>query len=158
MRLFIEFRGGAIMTFSVENLIALISIIFASTGLWHLIASIYQNKSSNRQELEKKKIEKNDAIANGVLAILHHRLDLMMERAILRKKIGIKERERIDVLYKPYIDLGGNGLIKARYEQIVDLEVVDDTTIEELDLQNTFAHMIEDTEFRDFLRENLTRY
>lgn len=143
---------------SIENLIALISIVFASTGFWHLIASVYQNKFSRKNEIEDKEKEQHDAIAKGVLAILHHRLDLMMERAILRKKIGIKERERIDVLYAPYLELGGNGLIKARYEQIVDLEVVDDTTIEELDLQNTFAHMIEDTEFRDFLRENLTRY
>lgn len=140
------------------NLIALISVVFASTGLWHLITSIYEKKFSRKVELENKEIEKNSAIANGVLAILHHRLDLMMERAILRKKIGIKERERIDVLYAPYLELGGNGIIKSKYDRIDNLEVIEDAEIEEIDLQSTFKNMIEDEEFRDFLRENLTKY
>lgn len=143
---------------SIENLIALISIVFASTGFWHLIASVYQNKFSRKNEIEDKEKEQHDAIAKGVLAILHHRLDLMMERAILRKKIGIKERERIDVLYAPYLELGGNGLIKSKHDHIENLEVIEDMEVEEIDLQSTFKNMVEDEEFRDFLRENLTKY
>lgn len=143
---------------SIENLIALISIVFASTGFWHLIASVYQNKFSRKNEIEDKEKEQHDAIAKGVLAILHHRLDLMMERAILRKKIGIKERERIDVLYAPYLELGGNGIIKSKHDCIENLEVIEDIEVEEIDLQSTFKNMVEDEEFRDFLRENLTKY
>lgn len=143
---------------SIENLIALISIVFASTGFWHLIASVYQNKFSRKKEIEDKEKEQHDAIAKGVLAILHHRLDLMMERAILRKKIGIKERERIDVLYAPYLELGGNGIIKSKHDRIENLEVIEDMEVEEIDLQSTFKNMVEDEEFRDFLRENLTKY
>lgn len=140
-----------------ENLIALISIVFASTGLWHLIQTIYQSKFSKKFELEKIETERRDAIADGVLAILHHRLDLMLERAILRKKVGIKERERIEVLYGPYLELGGNGLIKSKHETLEDLEVVDDWDVVDADLQNSVKNMLEDAEFKDFLKENLTK-
>ena len=78
----------------MEILIAIVSSIFASSGLWAFILA----KSNKKTSLE-----------DGVKALLHDRIYSECEKRLKQEYISRDDYENLQYLYKPYKDLGGNG-------------------------------------------------
>ncbi len=95
--------------------IAIITAVFASSGLWSLILYIVQTRDKNRS-----------AIRKALLALLHDRIYSECEKAITEGHVSIREFKNISYLYEPYRDLGGNGTGKMLYETVQKLEKTED--------------------------------
>lgn len=96
------------------NTYEIILAVFASTGLWQLLQTIYINRKKKRTPLEA-----------GVLALLHDRIYDISQDAILRNEITFAASENLDELYAPYRKLGGNGTGKNLYNQVQKLTRVE---------------------------------
>ena len=96
------------------NTYGIIIAVFASTGLWQLLQTIYINRKKKRTPLE-----------SGVLALLHDRIYDISQDAILKGEITFAASENLDELYGPYKEMGGNGTGKNLYNQVQKLTRVE---------------------------------
>lgn len=96
------------------NTYEIILAVFASTGLWQLLQTIYINRKKKRTPLE-----------SGVLALLHDRIYDISQDAILKGEITFAASENLDELYDPYQAMGGNGTGKNLYNQVQKLTRVE---------------------------------
>ena len=94
---------------TLELILSLISIIFASTGFWTLINYKIQKKDKTK-----------DALTRLMLGLAHDRI---IEQATRFESRGyITEDEYSDFkkyLYDPYIELGGDGTAEKIFEDNV---------------------------------------
>ena len=82
-----------------EVIVAIVVAVFASTGFWTFINTIYTNRT-NKKSVERK----------ALLGLLHERLIEKCEEYIKAGKITLQEYEDLrKYIYDPYRDLGGNG-------------------------------------------------
>jgi len=72
----------------------------------------------------KKKLEEQEAIKNGLIAILHDRLFQSGMYFINKREIGLSELKNIEKLYEAYHELGGNGTGTEIYERVMDLKII----------------------------------
>lgn len=68
-----------------------------------------------------KKVKENEAIKDGMLAILHDRLFQAGRYYISQGHITLDELKNIEYLYRSYHALGGNGTGTEIWERIKDL-------------------------------------
>lgn len=67
--------------------------------------------------------DEQDAIKNGVVAILHDRLYQVCQHFIELGYIPLDELKNIEHLYLAYKELGGNGTGKVIYERVCALPI-----------------------------------
>lgn len=92
----------------MEMLITILVSIFASTGFWTLVNTIYTARR------EKKSVERR-----ALLGLLHEQLTERCEKYIDQKWISLQDYEDLtNYIYKPYRDLGGNGTGEALYNKL----------------------------------------
>lgn len=87
----------------MEVIIAIITSVFASSGLWTFIST----KSNRRMMLEE-----------GVKALLHDRIYSECEKRIGSDSISRDDYENLQYLYRPYRELGGNGTCERLMNEI----------------------------------------
>ena len=92
----------------MEVIIAIITSVFASSGLWAFITA----KSNKKTVLEE-----------GVKALLHDRIYSECERRLRSESITRDEYENLQYLYKPYRELGGNGTCERLMMEINKLPI-----------------------------------
>lgn len=92
------------------NTYGIIIAVFASTGLWQLLQTIYINRKKKRTPLE-----------SGVLALLHDRIYDICRDAISDGEISIDGLENLEEIYRPYAALGGNGTGERLYKDVQEL-------------------------------------
>ena len=85
--------------------------IFASTGFWSLINTIYINRRKSKSVEDK-----------AIMALLHDRLYELCNTHIKNGYVTQDEYENLIYLYEPYKDLGGNGTCKKLMETVDKLE------------------------------------
>ena len=86
-------------TETIEFILALAGIIFASTGFWAFLTTFIQNRS-----------KKQNALVQLVLGLGHEQIIELCLKYIDRGHITKDEYEDlIKYLYTPHKDLGGNG-------------------------------------------------
>lgn len=95
-----------------EILTTLIVAVFASTGFWQLIVTIY-NKHANKQSDETKLL----------LGVAHHIIFDKCEKYLRRGWITPEELEDLIYIYTPYLSSGGNGTAKLMVERTEQLPV-----------------------------------
>lgn len=112
---------------STAQFITILIAIIGSSGLWHFLESRFERKDKTKDKKENEKT----ALENAVLAMLYDRLDPMLKAAIIRENdvVGVEEFARIDNLYKPYSELGGNGTLKRRYDIVNTYDRINDSEI-----------------------------
>lgn len=91
--------------------IQLIIGIFASTGFWSLINTVYVNRKKSKSVEDK-----------AIMALLHDRLYELCNYHLSKGNISQDEYENLIYLYEPYKELGGNGTCKKLMEQVDKLE------------------------------------
>lgn len=72
------------------------------------------------RKIKSQKVEQ-DAIEEGVKAILHDRIYQAHHYYIERGYCPLDDKKNIEYLYRPYARLGGNGTGKQAYEEIMGL-------------------------------------
>ena len=99
------------------DMYALILAIFASSGLWSFVTSIYLNRK-----------QKADPMEEAVKALLHDRINDIAQAAILRGCISFDDFDNLVSLYVPYRKMNGNGSGKSLFEAAERLERVENYT------------------------------
>lgn len=72
----------------------------------------------------KGKRKMQNALAQGVLALLHYRLYAECEKIIEKKSMTKQELEDLTHLYAAYHDLGGNGAGTKLYKSAISQRLV----------------------------------
>ena len=93
----------------IQTAISIVVAALASTGFWSFI---------------QRKTERKDARSRMILGLGHDRILALCSEYIARGYITKTEYENLDkYLYKPYIDLGGNGTVQHMKQQVDRLPV-----------------------------------
>lgn len=93
-------------------ILTVLGAVFASTGFWALINNVYQARSK-KQSLEQR----------ALLGLLHERIYERCEACIARGSVSREEYENLEFLYKPYIEMGGNGTARRLFEEVDKLPI-----------------------------------
>lgn len=98
-----------------QNLIiTLLLAIFASTGFWQFIITVWQNKK------DKKSV--NDRL---LLGLAYRSICTLCEKYIAKGSITKDEYEDlVKYLYTPYKERGGNGTCERLMEEVKKLPIV----------------------------------
>ena len=72
------------------------------------------------RKIKAQKVEQ-DAIEDGVKAILHDRIYQAHHHYIEQGYCSLDDKKNIEYLYRPYERLGGNGTGKQAYKEIMGL-------------------------------------
>lgn len=93
----------------LETFITVLCAVMASSGFWTYI---------------QKKNDKKDAKTQVLLGLGHDRIVYLGMKYIERGYIYQDEFEDLDqYLYKPYVNLGGNGSAKRVMDEVYKLEI-----------------------------------
>ncbi len=65
------------------------------------------------------RLSEQDAMKEGILAMLHDRLYQEGERLLLQEHCTIEERKNIEYIYQAYHKLGGNGTGTEIYNRVM---------------------------------------
>ena len=104
-----------------EWIMALVGIIFASTGFWSLIVVLV-----NRHYAKQDRVSEKEAIImESLLAILHYRVYRLCKVHLKDGHIQEEELEALSILFEYYTKLGGNGTCKKLYERCCELPIKD---------------------------------
>lgn len=90
------------------------ALYWASTGLVGAFAAWAWRK------FKAQKIEQ-EAIEEGIKAILHDRLYLAHAHYTVQGYCSLQDKKNIEYLYRPYERLGGNGTGQQAYKEIMEL-------------------------------------
>lgn len=97
-----------------EIIIAVVSAIFASSGLWSFILTIYNTR--------QKKKETNTLEKQALLGLLHETLLDKCKYYVDKGEISEQELRDLDqYLYKPYLALGGDGLVETLHASLIEI-------------------------------------
>lgn len=95
----------------MQNIITIILAVFASSGFWLFIQTIYTNR--------KKKRSAEDRLLMG---IGFSKISDLGMRYIERGYVTREEYNDLDkYLYQPYVEMGGNGTAERIMEQVKKL-------------------------------------
>jgi len=104
----------------VQTIIAVVTSIFASSGLWALVAAIVQNHKT-----------KDDALHLMVRGLAHAKIVEIGTGFIKQGWITIDDLDELNhYLYNPYEKLGGNGYAKKIHDEVLKLPVYIDPPVE----------------------------
>jgi hypothetical protein len=95
-----------------DLIVAVIVAVFASTGFWTLINTIYQNNAKSKT-----------AERAALVALLHDRIYGLSQEYIERGFVTIEEYDNLNYLWEPYSALGGNGTGKKLVDQVNKLDM-----------------------------------
>ena len=88
----------------LQTAISIVVAALASTGLWTFIS---------------KRMDAKDARSRMILGLGHDRILALCAEYLTRGYVTRTEYENLDkYLYKPYIDLGGNGTVQHMKAQV----------------------------------------
>ncbi len=69
----------------------------------------------------KKRFQEQEALKEGLIAILHDRLFQSCMYFLNKEEITLSELKNIERMYKAYHKLGGNGTGTELYERVMEL-------------------------------------
>lgn len=93
-----------------EHVVAIVVSIFASTGFWTLINTIVQNNKTS------KSVERT-----ALLGLLHDKIYSLCQQYIAKGYVTLEEFDNLEYLYRPYIQMGGNGTGEKLYKVVCAL-------------------------------------
>ncbi len=69
----------------------------------------------------KKLYKKQKAIENGVQALLRNELIRRYREFEIKGEMTILDKENMELMFKEYQNLGGNGIVKQMYDEMLEL-------------------------------------
>ena len=114
-----------------QQLITLIVAMFASTGFWAFVRTIYEHRCEKKKE-EKNKVsyELVDDLRKAILAVMHTMIFSLGTTYVRQGTLTLEEYDNFMVLYEPYEKLGGggDGTGKKLKNEIEKIQVTDAQT------------------------------
>lgn len=102
-----------------------------SSGFMSLLLYFIQ-----RYDRKKEKEKENETHQSQMLLALgHDKLVYLTDQYVRRGGITLKELRNLDLLYKPYEGMGGNGDCKIGYNACKELEVISEDRALALDAE-----------------------
>lgn len=110
-----------------QELITLIVAMFASTGFWAFVRTIYEHRCEKKKEAQHKvSYELVEDLRKALLGVMHSMIFSLGNDYISRDGITLAEYNNFMVLYKPYEKLGGNGTGKKLKDEVEKCKIIDD--------------------------------
>ena len=112
-----------------QQLITLIVAMFASTGFWAFVRTIYEHWCEKKKE-EKHKVsyELVNDLRKALLGVMHTMIFSLGTDYVQQGTLTLEEYDNFMTLYKPYEKLGGNGTGKKLKNEIEKIQVTDAQT------------------------------
>lgn len=92
-------------------------------GMGWLLKRVYKKlkrEREAREELARLADERNDALEDGMRALLRRQILIDCEAAQRAEWCAAKSKETISVMYEAYHRLGGNGVVTPTVRQVID--------------------------------------
>lgn len=99
---------------STELVVTVVLAALGSSGLWTLVDHLIARKDKRRGQAEQ--IRERQRAVN--LALLHHLMYALCEKALLRGKIYVSEYDDLNHLAEQYFAEGGNGTGKLLIDEV----------------------------------------
>ena len=100
---------------AATNIIAILTIVFASTGFWAFVTKVWENKRKNKS-----------AESRLLMGIAFSKISDLGLKYIERGSITQEEfHDLYHYLYEPYHEMGGNGTAERVMEQVKKLPFKD---------------------------------
>jgi len=91
------------------------------TVLFGLASAVLSVLYSKLNKIAKESIKRNNAVGEGVQAILRNEIIEQYYKYKDKNYCSIYAKENIKRLYKPYQNLGGNGVINKLVEELLEM-------------------------------------
>ena len=103
--------------------------MFASTGFWAFVRTIYEHRCEKKKE-EKNKVsyELVNDLRKALLGVMHTMIFSLGTDYVKQGTLTLEEYDNFMSLYEPYEKLGGNGTGKKLKNEIEKIQVVDAQT------------------------------
>ena len=109
-----------------QLLVSLIAAVFASTGFWTFVRSVYERRCERKKAAENRvSFEQVDSLRKALLGVMHTMIFSLGNDYVARGEITLDQYDNFMVLYKPYADLGGNGTGKKLKEEVDKCKIID---------------------------------
>lgn len=100
----------------LDHVVTIVVAVLASSGFWALL----EYKLRNRKELDKQQ----EMQTNLLMGLAHDRIVFLALKYVEQGCITHAEYENLSAfLYKPYLALGGNGIVKRLMAEIDKLPI-----------------------------------
>ena len=99
----------------LQHILTIVTVVFASTGFWTFLNSYIERKTRKRSDLEE-----------GVLALLHDRIYELAKAYLAKCSISDGDHKNLDVMYKVYHKMGGNGTAEKLVRDVDKLPIKED--------------------------------
>lgn len=110
------------LSFSLQIVTAIISGLL-SLAVGYLGRKL-KEESKKRQQEEAKIVREEQALREGIRAILKYRLLHLCQQCHRRGYISsIEELENIEDIYRAYVELNGNGTAAKVYSDVIKLPI-----------------------------------
>lgn len=104
---------------TATQIITIIGFIFASNGFWAYLTNRSQKKSVNLDQIQRDlEVQKKSN-----KALLHDRLFEVCLLCIEQEYVTTEELDNIEYMFKPYEELGGNGMVRKLVKDVRKLPV-----------------------------------
>lgn len=102
-----------------DNLTTLLVAIFASTGFWSLLTSLFHFHVKKKSETESG----DRAERALLLGLAHDRLYALCYHYLERGEITAEEYDNLQYIYRPYHEAGGNGTGDRLMQEVESLPI-----------------------------------
>lgn len=110
----------------MQNLVTIITVIFASGGFWAFVTAALTERRKKRDALENEL----GADHQLLLGLAHDRLYALCAEYISRGSITMDEYDNLKYIYDPYVQSGGNGTGKRLMEEVEKIPIREGTNNE----------------------------
>lgn len=101
------------------------------SGLWTILLGILTTLIGKVSKRLATVVDKYEAVEDGVLSILHDRLQQVCVCHLKVGYISVDDLENLETMFKSYTRLGGNGTVKKLYERCQELRIVENKESED---------------------------
>lgn len=105
----------------IKNFIANWGLQLLVVGATTAVTLVVKDLYSKLTKFYEMQAAKQDAMAEGIKSVLYSTICDRCKSIKEREKITLEEVKDLDVLYKAYTELGGNGVAKKLYEECIEL-------------------------------------
>lgn len=95
------------------------------SGLWTILLGVLTTLIGKVSKRLTTVVNKYEAVEDGVLSILHDRLQQACVYHLKVGHISVDDLENLETMFKSYTRLGGNGTVKKLYERCQELRIVE---------------------------------
>lgn len=110
-----------------QELITLIVAMFASTGFWAFVRTVYEHICEKKKEAQHRvSYELVEDLRKALLGVMHTMIYSLGNEYVAQGSITLDQYDNFMVLYTPYEKLGGNGTGKKLKNEVEKCKLIDE--------------------------------